>query len=167
MSTETVRLIRHGEKGRMGYGGGGRGRLYTYHYIVTTRLTSALRWAAMRAILMFHNCEGQSHKTLSTDHNLWSERRAEADSNRGASAYQPNALGLGQTGSQKNDHKHNPVNLTLWDAFVSVPGESSDLHDCVHMFIWGTTSKTPANLRPPPTVAVVNCTCMSDEQLFG
>ena len=23
---------------------------------------SALRWAAMRAILMFHICEGQSHK---------------------------------------------------------------------------------------------------------
>ena len=45
----------------------GRGRLYTYRYTVTTRLTSALRWAAMRAILMFHNCEGQSHKTVSTD----------------------------------------------------------------------------------------------------
>ena len=26
-------------------------------------LTPALRWAAMRAILMSHNCEGQSHKT--------------------------------------------------------------------------------------------------------
>ena len=58
----------------------------------------ALRWAAMRAILMFHNCEGQSHKTVSTDHNFWSERRAEADSNRCPSAYQPNVLPLGQTG---------------------------------------------------------------------
>ena len=38
--------------------------------IVTTKITSALRWAAMRAILMFHNCEGQSHKTVSTDHNF-------------------------------------------------------------------------------------------------
>ena len=28
-------------------------RLYTYHYTVTTRMTSALRWAAMKAILMF------------------------------------------------------------------------------------------------------------------
>ena len=38
---------------------------------VTTRMTSALRWAAMRAILMFHNCEGQSrNKTVSTDRNL-------------------------------------------------------------------------------------------------
>ena len=39
--------------GRRGYGGGGRGTLYTYRYIVTTRMTPALRWAAMRAILMF------------------------------------------------------------------------------------------------------------------
>ena len=31
--------------------------------------------------------------------NVWTERRAEADSNRGPSAYQPNALPLGQTGS--------------------------------------------------------------------
>ena len=29
------------------------GRLYTYRYTVTTRMTSALRWAAMKAILMF------------------------------------------------------------------------------------------------------------------
>ena len=40
-----------------------------------------------------------SHNTVSTDHNFGRERRAEADSNRGPSAYQPNALALGQTGS--------------------------------------------------------------------
>ena len=61
-----------------------------------------LKWAAMRAILIFHNCEGQSHETVSTDHNFWRERRAEADSNGGPSAYQPNALPLDQTGSQSN-----------------------------------------------------------------
>ena len=95
-----MRLIRDGEKGERGYGGGGRGRLlYTYRYTVTTRMTSALRWAAVRAILMFHNCEGQSYKTVSTDHNFSRGRRAEADSNRGPSAYQPNDLPLGQTGS--------------------------------------------------------------------
>ena len=49
---------------------------------------------------MFHNCEGQSHKTVSTDHSFWRERRAEADSNRSPSAYQPNALPLGHTGSR-------------------------------------------------------------------
>ena len=50
---------------------GGRGRLFTYRYTVTTRMTSALRWEAMRAILMFDNCEGQRHKTVSTDHNFF------------------------------------------------------------------------------------------------
>ena len=53
-STETIRLIRDGEKGGGGYGGEGRGRLYTCRYTVTTRMTPALRWAAMRAILVFH-----------------------------------------------------------------------------------------------------------------
>ena len=37
----------------VGGGGGVRGRLYTYRYTVTTRMTSALRWSAMRAVLMF------------------------------------------------------------------------------------------------------------------
>ena len=62
-STETIRLIRDGEKvgeggvwrwGRWGGGRWGGGRLYTYRYTVTTRMTPALRWAAVRAILMFH-----------------------------------------------------------------------------------------------------------------
>ena len=45
--------------------------------------------------------DGQSHKTVSTNHNLFEEKlRAEAVSNRGPSAYQPNALPLGQTCSQ-------------------------------------------------------------------
>ena len=48
-----------GRRGGRGYGGGGRGRLYTYRYTDTTRMIPALRWAVMRAILMFHNCEGQ------------------------------------------------------------------------------------------------------------
>ena len=55
--------------GGMKVGEGGE-RLYTYRYTVTTRMTHALRWPAMRAILMFHNCEGQSHKTVSTHHNF-------------------------------------------------------------------------------------------------
>ena len=32
---------------------------------------------------MFYNCEGQSHKIVSTDHNFWRERIAEVDSNWG------------------------------------------------------------------------------------
>ena len=61
-----MKLIRDGEKGGRGVEVGGEEDRYT----VTTRITSALRWAAMRAISMFHNCEGQGHKTVSTDHNF-------------------------------------------------------------------------------------------------
>ena len=74
-----MRLIREGEKGGRGYGVGGRGRLYTYRYTVTTRMTSALRWAAMRAILMFRNCDGQSHRTVSTDKATTFEEKGDDD----------------------------------------------------------------------------------------
>ena len=50
----------------------------------------ALRWAAMRAILMFQKEVMDKVR----------ERRAEAVSNRGPSAYHPNALPLGQSGSR-------------------------------------------------------------------
>ena len=102
LNVHTIRLIRDGEKcvcvclGGGGYGGGWRGRLYTYRYTVTTKLTPALRWAAMRAILIYHK---QSHKTVSTNHNFGREGRAEADSNRGPSAFEPNTLPPGQNGS--------------------------------------------------------------------
>ena len=45
---------RGGEGRRNGGEGEGKGRLYTYRYTVTNRMTPALRWAAMRAILMLH-----------------------------------------------------------------------------------------------------------------
>ena len=71
-------------KAYQGRGEGGQGGMevgeegdynYTYCYTVTTRTTPvAIRWAAMRAILMFINCEGQSHKTVSTNHNLLEEK---------------------------------------------------------------------------------------------
>ena len=68
MSTETVGSLGTGAQdldfntapglryGGWGVGGWGSGeeRLYTCRYIVTTRMTPALRRAAMRAILMFH-----------------------------------------------------------------------------------------------------------------
>ena len=51
----TIRLIRDGEKGGKGVGRWGKREIiYTYRYSVTTRMTPALRWAAARAILMFH-----------------------------------------------------------------------------------------------------------------
>ena len=47
-------LIRDGRRGGRGYGGGGRGRLYTYRNTATTRMTPASRQAAMAAIFMFY-----------------------------------------------------------------------------------------------------------------
>ena len=93
-------------------------RLYTYRYTVTTSMTSELRWAVMKAILMFHNCNGQSHKTVSTDHNFGRERIVETDSNRGPSAYQPNALPRGQIGSYKDTYY--PMTFKCTQEFVSV-----------------------------------------------
>ena len=82
-------------------GGGGRGRLYTYRYAVTSRMTPALRWAGDESHFNVSvRRDGQSHRTVSTNHNLFEEKvRAEAVSNRGPSAHQPNTLPLGQTGS--------------------------------------------------------------------
>ena len=43
-----------GRKGEGGMEVGEEGDYYTYRYTVTTRMTPALRWAVMRAILMFY-----------------------------------------------------------------------------------------------------------------
>ena len=77
-----------------------RGRLYTYRYTVTTRMTSALRWAAMRAILMFHFnvCEGQSHKKVSIDRTF--KMKGEPKQIR---TEVPLLTSLGQTGSLTED----------------------------------------------------------------
>ena len=107
---QTIRLTRDGEKD----GGGGMeggGRLYTY--TVTTRMTPALRWAAMKAILMFHNCEGQSHTTKSTDHNLFEEK---GEQKRYRTEVLPltsptNALPLGQTGSHRQLYSARLLNV--------------------------------------------------------
>ena len=48
-----MRFIRDGEKGGKGGMEVGEKGVYNYRYTVTTRMIPALRWAAMRAILMF------------------------------------------------------------------------------------------------------------------
>ena len=96
-----MRLIRDGEEGGKGvYWRWGK-REIIYLSLHCHHLNDfCIKMGSDESHCMFHNCEGQSHKTVSTDHNLRREKRAEADSNRGPSAYQPNALPLGQTGSQ-------------------------------------------------------------------
>ena len=55
--------------------GGEEGGYNTYRYAVTTRMIPALRWAAMRAIFnVSAGSDGQSHKTVSTNHNLFEEK---------------------------------------------------------------------------------------------
>ena len=51
-STETTRLIRDQDRVKGEWRWGEEGK--TYRYTVTTRMTPALRWAAIGAILMFH-----------------------------------------------------------------------------------------------------------------
>ena len=79
---------------------GGRGRLYTYRYTVTTRITPALRWAAMRAIL---EQEVRDKVTRQCPQTTTFQEKGEPKQIRTdvlLSAYQPNALPLGQTGSR-------------------------------------------------------------------
>ena len=70
MSTETIRLIRDGEKGGRGYGGGGRGReiylsLYCHH-----QNDSCIKVGSEESHFNVSvGSDGQSHKTVSTNHN--------------------------------------------------------------------------------------------------
>ena len=96
---------------------------------------------------MFHDCEGQSHKTMSTDNTFWREWRAESDLNRSPSAYQPNALPTGQTGW----HNHGSVDL-----------DHSGCGFCIHPTLWASLSSTllhtpsTAFWHPPPMKDVIN-----------
>ena len=73
---------------------GEEGDYYTYRYTVTTRMTPALRWAVMRAILMFQ----REKVTRQYPQTAFFEEK-------GPSAYKPNALPLGQTVSHRNVSK--------------------------------------------------------------
>ena len=94
----TIRLIRDGEKGvwRWGEREGIYLSLHCHH-----QNDSCIKMGSDESHFNVSvGSDGQSHRTVSTNHNLFEEeRRAEAVSNRGPSAYQPNALPLGQTGS--------------------------------------------------------------------
>ena len=82
-------------------------------------MTPALRWAAMRAILMFHNCEEQSHKTVHKPQLLkWKQSR---------SRFEPRSLCL-------------PAwRLTAWPlwpvAFLSLQSERRELICCLMQLV--------------------------------
>ena len=57
------------------YGGGGRRRLYTYRYTVNTRIIPALKMGSNESLFNVSvGSDGQSHKTVSTNHNLFEEK---------------------------------------------------------------------------------------------
>ena len=64
--------------------------------------------------------DGQSQDNVHKPQPFWRERRAEAVSNRGPSAYQPDALPLGQTGSLTHIH----VGISFLSAIDYVENES-------------------------------------------
>ena len=49
--------------------------IYTYRYTVTTRMTCIKMGSEESHFKCFSNCEGQNHKTVSTNHNLSKEKR--------------------------------------------------------------------------------------------
>ena len=89
-------------------------------------MTPALRiwWAVLSvsAILMFYELWGAKSQDSVQRPQFFMRKRAEADSNRGPSAYQPDALPLGQTGS----HIYQPVSiyqLRNSDFFIFLSGQ--------------------------------------------
>ena len=78
----TIRLIRDGsDKGGRGYGGGGRRRLYTYRYTVTTEKNdSCIKMGSDKSHFNVSLIvrDKVTNKTVSTDHNFYRERRTEA-----------------------------------------------------------------------------------------
>ena len=74
-------------------------------------MVPALKWAAMRDILMFYKLWGAKPQESVHRHNFWREGKAEAESNWDHGAYQPNGLPLAQTGSlmevgEEQDHNY-------------------------------------------------------------
>ena len=71
-----MRLIRDGEKGEgsMEVEGGGGGRLYTYRYSVTSQNDLRSKKGSDESHFKVSvGSDGQSHRTVSTNHNLSEE----------------------------------------------------------------------------------------------
>ena len=71
MMLKVHRLIRDGEKG---CGGGGRGRLYTYRYSHHQNDCCIKMGSDESHFNVSVGSDGQSHKTVSTNYNLFEEK---------------------------------------------------------------------------------------------
>ena len=117
-STETIRLIRDG---RMEVGEEG-----DYIPIATLSpsewLDRALRWATMRAILLFHWLWGtKSQDSIHKLQPFWRERRAEAESSRGLSG---SRLIILSVVSQLYQAEDVPFVVPAYHVFARMPGKS-------------------------------------------
>ena len=106
--------------------------------------------------------DGQSQKTVSTNHNLfWKERRAEAVSNRGPSAYQPNALPLGRTGS--------PMTITIDWVLNSLSHSQTQTHlwTHTHTHVWAHTHIQCTQYQVPRVVCAYRNSGGSEGSIFA
>ena len=80
---------------------GKRGTIYTYRYTVTTRMTPALRWAAVRAILPFSLIvRGKvTIKIMSINHNLTKREESRSGIEPRSFCLPAQRLIVGHTGS--------------------------------------------------------------------
>ena len=69
-STETIRLIRDGEKGGRGYGGGGEREIIYLSVHCHHQNDFCIKVGRDYSHFNVINCEGQSHKTASTNYNF-------------------------------------------------------------------------------------------------
>ena len=83
-----------------GYGGGGKRETIYLSLHCHHQNDSCIKMGVMRAVFNVLLIVKDKVTRLFTDYNFSRERRAEVDSNRCPSAYQPNALPLGHTGSR-------------------------------------------------------------------
>ena len=101
-STKTIRLIGDGEMGEGVRRWGEREIIYLSLHCYHQNDSCIKMGSDESHFNVSIGSDGQSHGKVSTNHNLSErERRTEAVSNRGPSAYQTNALPLGQIGSHR------------------------------------------------------------------
>ena len=137
-----MRLIRDGEKGGKGVWRWGEREIIYLSLHCHHQNDSCIKMGSDESHFNVSvGSDGQSHKTVSTNHNLFRrERRAEAESNQGPSAYQPNALPLGQTSSPILVQDCLNINPHCgWR--TGAEGEKSELHP-----------RTPRPVPPAPQI---------------
>ena len=98
-----MRLIRDGEKGVKGVWRFGKREIIYLSLQCHHQNDSCIKMGSDESYFNVSvGSDGQSHKTVHKPQSFWREGTAEAVSNRGPSAYHPNAFPLGQTGSPQS-----------------------------------------------------------------